>query len=112
MTIANGRTMIIGGLIQEKVNDSLASLPLIRQIPILNRLLGSTDSSVERSEVLVLITGYIINEKSKLEEMITRYNDAIEALNKFDLSTGKDGKKHRTKFLTDKDFWKNGTFLQ
>ena len=112
MTIANGRTMIIGGLIQEKVNDNLASLPLLRQIPLLNRLLGSTDASVERSEVLVLITGYIINEKSKLEEMITRYNDAIEALNKFERSTGKDGRQHRTKFLTDKDFWKNGTFLQ
>ena len=109
MTIANGRTMIIGGLIQEKVNDSLSSVPLINSIPILNRLLGSTDASVERSEILVLITGYIINERNELEDMIRRYNDAIEALNKFDQGTGDKRPAVRTPLLGRKDFWTDGT---
>ena len=109
MTIANGRTMIIGGLIQEKVNDSLNSVPLINSIPILNRLLGSTDASVERSEILVLITGYIINERNELEEMIRRYNDALEALNKFDQTTGSKRPAIRTPLLGRKDFWTDGT---
>ena len=109
MTIANGRTMIIGGLIQEKVNDSLGSVPVINNIPILNRLLGSTDASVERSEILVLITGYIINQRNQLEEMIRRYNDAIEALNKFDETTGEKRPSVRTPLLGRKDFWTDGT---
>ncbi|MBO4630840.1 MAG: hypothetical protein J5858_02850, partial [Lentisphaeria bacterium] len=109
MTIANGRTMIIGGLIQEKVNDSLNSVPLINSIPILNRLLGSTDASMERSEILVLITGYIINERNELEEMIRRYNDALEALNKFDQNTGEKRPAVRTPLLGRKDFWTDGT---
>ena len=88
MTIANGRTMILGGLIQEKKTDNLDSVPLINQVPILRRLIGSTDASVERSEILVLITGYIIDEQSKVEEMIKRYNDAVKALNDFDDNLG------------------------
>lgn len=111
MTIANGRTMIIGGLIQEKVNDSLSSVPIINQIPILNRLTGSTDASVERSEILVLITGYIVNERNQLEEMIHRYNDALDALNKFDQTTGSKRSENKKSLLGDKDFWTDGTFL-
>ncbi len=109
MTIANGRTMIIGGLIQEKINDNLSSVPVINSIPIINRLLGSTDASVERSEILVLITGYIINERNELEDMIRRYNDAIEALNKFDQTTGEKRPAVRTPLLGRKDFWIDGT---
>ena len=109
MTIANGRTMIIGGLIQEKINDSLSSVPLINSIPILNRLLGSTDASVERTEILVLITGYIINEHNELEDMIRRYNDALEALNRFDETTGDKRPAVRTPLLGRKDFWLDGT---
>ena len=109
MTISNGRTMIIGGLIQEKVNDSLNSVPLINSIPILNRLFGSTDASMERSEILVLITGYIVNERNELEDMIRRYNDAIEALNKFDQNTGDKRPSVRTPLLGRKDFWTDGT---
>lgn len=111
MTIANGRTMIIGGLIQEKVNDSLSSIPIINQIPILNRLTGSTDASVERSEILVLITGYIVNERNQLEEMISRYNDALNALNKFDQTTGSKRSENKKSLLGNKDFWTDGTFL-
>lgn len=108
MTIANGQTMVIGGLIHEEKNDSLASLPVINQIPILNRLLGNTDVSVSRSEVLVMITGHIVNEHSPVEEMIGRYNDAIQAINDFNESIAEgdgDHTKHRG-LMTEWEFWK------
>ena len=111
MTIANGQTMVIGGLIQEKVKDSLDSLPLINQIPILNRLTGSTDASVERTELLVMITGHIINEKSPVKDMIKRYNSAIDLLDDYSDNLG-NGEEQKSKFaprkpsiLFDKDFW-------
>ncbi len=84
MTIANGRTMIIGGLIKERRIDNLSTLPFISEIPFLRRLLGSTDYSMQRTELLVLITGYIVNEKSPLDDMLKRYNEAVAGLNKFE----------------------------
>lgn len=88
MTIQNGKTMVIGGLIQERGSDNLESLPFINRIPFLKRLFGSTDASLERTEILVMITGYIVDEKSKVEDMIKRYNDALGALNDFDNKLG------------------------
>ena len=107
MTIADGHTMIIGGLIQERKNDNLDSLPFINKIPLINRLLGNTNASVDRTEVLVLVTGYIVDEHSPVEEMIRRYNEAIEALNAHDRKLGDrpDAKDSKPKLLTDVDFW-------
>ena len=108
MTIANGQTMVLGGLIQENTNDSLDSVPIINQIPILKRLVGSTNASVERTEVLVLITGYIVNEHSEIDTLISRYNDAIKALNHYDKGLGDkpDAHKHRGVLFSNEEFWK------
>ncbi len=88
MTIQNGRTMVIGGLIEETRRDNLESIPLIGDIPLLRRLFGSTDASAKRTEILILITGTIVNEKSQVEDMIRKYNDALKALNSFDKKLG------------------------
>ena len=108
MTIANGKTMILGGLIQEKKNDYLDTIPIINQIPLLRRLFGNTNASIERSEVLVLITGYIVNEKSPVEEMIRRYNDAIRSLNSFDKDIAERSKpeNQQRRMLKNGEFWK------
>ena len=88
MTIRNGQTMVIGGLIQEKRSDSLSSVPLIANIPLLRRLFGSTDASAQRSEILILITGTVVTEKNEVEDMIRKYNDALRYLNTFDRTLG------------------------
>ncbi|MBO5822843.1 MAG: hypothetical protein J6R86_07515 [Lentisphaeria bacterium] len=108
MTIANGQTMVLGGLIQENTKDNLDSVPIINQIPLLKRLLGSTNASVERTEVLVLITGYIVNEHSEIETLISRYNDAVKALNHYDKTLGDkpDAQKHRGVLFSNEEFWK------
>ncbi|MBR5681275.1 MAG: hypothetical protein IKX19_11545, partial [Clostridia bacterium] len=88
MTIHNGQTMIIGGLIEEENQDQLESLPFLNEIPFIRRLLGKTNSSLGRTEILIMITGHIINEKSRVEDMVRRYNDALEAINEFEENLG------------------------
>lgn len=97
MTIQNGATMIIGGMIQKKKKDDLAGLPLLNNIPFFRRLFGSTDASVERTELLVLITGYIVDEKSDVESMISRYDEAVKALNQFCNDLGDRREKEKQK---------------
>ena len=84
MTIANGKTMIMGGMIQERLTDDLNSVPIISDIPILGRLFGNSNVSKSRTEMLVLVTGYIVDEKGKVEDMIKRYNDAVKELSRFE----------------------------
>ena len=102
------QTMIIGGLIQERKTDYLDSIPIINQIPIIKRLFGNTNANVERTELLVLITGYIINEKSPVEEMIKRYNDSLRSLNSFNKDIKERGKSsnRNRRMLNNPEFWK------
>lgn len=106
MTIQNGKTMVIGGLIKETKKDSLESLPFINSIPLLRRLFGSTDASAQRSEILLLITGTIVHEKSEVEDMVRKYNDALKTLNDFDRKTG-DGPDAKKPFriFTKEEFF-------
>ena len=108
MTIANGKTMILGGLIQEKRTDYLDSIPLINEIPFLRRLFGNTNANVERTEILVLITGYVITEKSPVEDMMRRYNDSINLLNKFnkDINERSKPQNQGRRMLKTEEFWK------
>ncbi|MDD4817603.1 MAG: secretin N-terminal domain-containing protein [Victivallaceae bacterium] len=84
MTIANGRSMILGGLIQEREKEALDTVPIISEIPLVNSLLGKTEKSIERTEVLMMITGYVINERSPVEDLLRRYNESVRSLNSFE----------------------------
>lgn len=97
MTVANGRTMIIGGMIQEKLDDDMKSVPILADIPVVNRLVGSTAISTKRTELLVLITCYIINEKSPVEDMVKRYNESVKTLARFeqDIETREEQDRER-----------------
>ena len=57
--------------------------------------------------MLVLITGYIVNEHSEVDALIRRYNDAVKALNDYDAKLGDrpDADKKRGVLFQDKEFW-------
>ena len=105
MTVANGKTMVIGGIIQESIKDNLKSIPFVVDIPIVSRLLGNTSLETERTELLVMITCYIINEKSRVEDMVRRYNESVKTLSKFEkaLEDKHNSDQERAKTVHDLD---------
>lgn len=84
LAIRDGRTLIMGGLIKEKQNEVISSLPWIIDIPFLRTLFSNTVKTGERTEILVLVTATIIREESTLEGMIRRYNQAIQEIDTFE----------------------------
>lgn len=83
MMIRDGQTIIVGGMIKEKVTDNLDTIPVIKQIPFLRRLVGDTDYQKQRTEMLVLVTGTIITQESRLEELIKRYKQSVDLLQEY-----------------------------
>lgn len=102
MTVTNGRTMVIGGIIQERTENNLKSIPFIADIPFIGELLGDTIMSAKRTEMLVLITCYIVNEKSQIKDMVTRYNDAVKALSVFEEAIEERKAENKVKVVTTK----------
>ena len=74
----------------------------------MRRLFGNTNANVERTEILVLITGYVITEKSPVEDMMRRYNDSINLLNKFNKDINERSKPQNKgrRMLKTEEFWK------
>ena len=83
MSIRDGQTIIIGGLIKEQMVDNLDSVPFIGKIPILGRLVGDNDLTMKRTELLMLITGTVITENTRLQNLLKRYKNTVEHLKEF-----------------------------
>ncbi len=62
LTLRNGSTVILGGLISSNANVNDSGVPLLKDIPVLGTLFRSVSNTKDRTEVIVLITPYIIND--------------------------------------------------
>jgi type IV pilus secretin PilQ/predicted competence protein len=58
--IENGDTIVIGGLIDEKIETVVKQVPFFGTIPVIGWLFRQTIESVERREVIVLLTPHIV----------------------------------------------------
>ncbi len=58
----DGRTVIIGGLIREDLTTNVSQIPVLGDIPLAGVLFRRKTTSVERREIIVLITPRIVHE--------------------------------------------------
>ena len=74
VTVKNGTTVVLGGLITEKVTKSENGVIFLRHIPILKHLFNYTDMQKDREETLIFIQPSIISRNDPLDRP-----NAIEA---------------------------------
>jgi general secretion pathway protein D len=60
VTVDDGSTVIIGGLITENVIENIKFVPILSKIPYLGALFRSTSIEKEQRELLIFITPTII----------------------------------------------------
>ena len=58
--LASGQSFAIGGLLQSKTSDVLSQLPGLGRLPVLGKLFSSKDYLNNKSEVVVIVTPYIV----------------------------------------------------
>ncbi len=68
----SGETVVIGGLIDEDVNETVDKVPLLGDIPILGHLFKSSKSSTEKRNLMVFIRATIIRDDKTMSELSTR----------------------------------------
>ena len=62
LSIKDGETVVLGGLIQNTTDDGESGIPVLKDIPIAGNLFRSNSASQTRTELLVLITAYILQD--------------------------------------------------
>ncbi len=67
VVVGNGQTIIIGGLIKEKVTKEVSKIPLIGDIPYLGYLFKSKRDIHDKSELLIFVSPTIIDSNVEAE---------------------------------------------
>jgi len=61
--VRDGQTIVIAGLIRERKRDTETGIPGLMEIPLLGWLFRNTQETKEKSELVILITPKILNER-------------------------------------------------
>jgi general secretion pathway protein D len=78
VVVRDRQTMVIGGLIQDKVNSTTSKVPLLGDIPILGWLFKYNTTTVQKVNLMIFITPYIVKNESDVAELTKNKADAIE----------------------------------
>lgn len=76
ITVKNGQTIVIAGLIVEKIMESRRSLPVLGNIPVIGNLFSNTAQDKRKSELVILLTPFILDERT-VEDMAREHKSRI-----------------------------------
>ncbi|RUO27428.1 type II secretion system protein GspD [Aliidiomarina maris] len=75
----DGETIVLGGLIDEDVQESLSKVPILGDIPILGHLFKSTSVTTRKRNLMVFIRPTIIRDDIRMDELSSRKYSYIRA---------------------------------
>jgi general secretion pathway protein D len=80
VAVANGETLVLGGLIKEDTANSRSGIPLLHDLPVLGDLFGSTDKSLNRTELVVLLTPRVLESRAKSRDITNEFRRKLTGL--------------------------------
>jgi len=79
----SGETIILGGLIQDKVVETEDRVPLLGDIPYLGVLFRSTKSTKEKTNLMVFLRATIVRDDQTMQELSMRKYGLIRSVQRF-----------------------------
>src|SRR6185295_4017012 len=68
ITLQDGDTIAIGGIISESTNSASSGIPLLNRIPYAGALFGNKSTSTGRTELILFMTPHVIYDTTDLVE--------------------------------------------
>jgi general secretion pathway protein D len=78
VVVKDRQTMVIGGLIRDNVTSSESKVPFFGDIPLLGWLFKYKTSKIEKVNLILFITPYIIKNEEDAQDITRRKADAFE----------------------------------
>jgi type II secretory pathway component GspD/PulD (secretin) len=92
VAIRDGQTIVIGGLMQDEVRDTVSKIPLLGDIPLLGHLFKRTIKEKDKTELLIFLTPHVAPDALALTPISERERGRSNLLN--DESISDIFKKH------------------
>ncbi|MGH7283591.1 MAG: type II secretion system protein GspD, partial [Polyangiaceae bacterium] len=72
LTVSDQQTVVIGGLMRNRVTHSQDKIPVLGDIPVLGALFRSTHNDMQKTNLILILTPYIIREQADLRTIFER----------------------------------------
>lgn len=77
LTLRDGSTVLLAGLISGETDDTNAGIPYVKDIPVVGNLFKNTNTANRRTELIILITPYIINDEYEAESITESFKNSL-----------------------------------
>jgi general secretion pathway protein D len=81
VVLLDSQTLVLGGLIQTKRTHVRSGIPFLSRIPVIGYLFGSTQETVEKTELVLMITPRVVGtavEAARITEEMRRVSPEIQ----------------------------------
>lgn len=82
LSVTEGQTIVIGGLIEESKEKIAKGIPLLSKIPLLGGLFGFQEYDKKTTELILLMTPHIISDFTQSNEVTQEFRDKVESIKK------------------------------
>ncbi len=80
LTVQSGQTIVIGGLIRETKSDGASGTPWFTNLPVLSFLFGKTSVSVSKTELIILISPYVIATPDDVDAITQDFTNRLSSV--------------------------------
>jgi general secretion pathway protein D len=63
------QTVVIGGLMADRISETVAKIPILGDIPVIGFFFRNTSKTVKKSNIIIAITPYVISDLSDLRRV-------------------------------------------
>ncbi|MGA1875037.1 MAG: secretin N-terminal domain-containing protein [bacterium] len=80
VVVHSGETLIIGGLVKEQKSKVKNGIPFLMNIPLMGYLFSHTSDTVNKTELIILITPHVIKSEDESREITKKFQDRVRHL--------------------------------
>ena len=90
VTVRDGETIILAGLMQDKSTRTRDQIPIIGSIPFIGNAFKNKTDTINRTELLIAITPQVIRDDSQLSAATSEFRDSLNLATRPQRKTGPD----------------------
>ena len=82
LSVMEGQSIVIGGLIQDTKNETKSGIPFLSKIPILGALFGYQTYGKARTELILMMTPHVITDLNQSNAVTREFREKVEGIKK------------------------------
>ena len=80
VVVQDGESVLIGGIIDDQVQRIRRGVPFLMDVPVLGRAFRTESDTVDRTELIILITPHVIKNRKEARTVTEEFEDRIRGL--------------------------------